>query len=369
MNLFDMAHRRDRNLALHAEIVGDARADGKTRIAATKRRVENRLYRGFDMTGGTSFSLDAPFRWYPFRALPYYTGWEVAAVSPEGDDALTLRIALVDRTAQREVVSETYAVTSRLKPIALPQLFGWPYPRTQLDIRVSMEGESRASAFLAVHAVLERNELIRLCRGRGVELGPGPSPQIMPAKDVDITYIELASAEQWETLYNQKGNLKVNPALWKRYMRAGAYPLPVEDGSLDFLFASHVFEHLANPVGHLEHWRDKLRPGGLIAAVVPDMAGCKDYVFTPSSLSEIQEERRAGGMEPQLRHFQRWTSMRAPGRNPQELMNLQRSIHVHFYTHSNIQQLLELAVRELRFERYDLRYVPNHKDFYFALWR
>jgi SAM-dependent methyltransferase len=366
-----MAHRRDRNLALHAEVVDEPRAtgiiDGKTRITPIKRRVDNRVYRGFEMTGGTSFLLRSPFRWYPFRTLPYYTGWEITAAQPQEATGLTLRVTLVERAT--ETVSEAFPVGNRLQPVKLPRIFGGPQSRAQLDMHVFVEGESTKSAFLAVHAVLERKDLLQLCRGRGVELGPGPSPQVLPGNDVDVTYVEIATAEQWESLYNQKGNLKIDAALWKRYVRGAAHPLPVEDGSLDFVFTSHVFEHLANPLGHLEHWRHKLRPGGVIAAVVPDIGGSKDYVFSPSSFAELIEEWRAGAMEPQLRHFERWAAVRAPKQSAKEVMDLQRSIHVHYYTHSNIHELLELAVAQMGFTRYDLRYVPNHKDFYFALWK
>jgi SAM-dependent methyltransferase len=393
MNLFDMARRADPNLVLTADIVGRAsgnqgtlgrvvRALGRrtlgrvarmfgrarSRITPSQRRIHGEAYRGFEMTGGTSFRLVSPYRWYPFRALPHYTGWEVVALGL-GGRALEFEIALIDRATGHEVARESHSLGPLPRPIPLPKLFGWERQRFDLDMRLAVKGSARASAFLSVHPVLERKELLRLCRGRGVELGPGPNPQILPGADIDVTYVEAASAEQWESLYNQKGNLHIDSALWARYVQGGAHPLPVESGSLDFIFASHVFEHLANPLGHLEHWRGKLRSGGVIAAVVPDLAGSKDYVFAPSSITEILEERAAGYMEPQLRHFQRWAAVRAPGRNPQEFIDLQRSIHAHFYTHANIQELLEMAVKDFGFARYDLRYVPNHKDFYFALWK
>jgi SAM-dependent methyltransferase len=381
MNLFDMARRADPNLVLSADLVGEApknqgalqriaRALGRvrTRITPAKRRVQDKVYRGLEMSAGASLELLSPYRWYPFRALPRYTGWEVVALDP-GGPALTLEVALIDRATGQHVARESHEVAPFLRPVPLPELFGWSRSRFDLDLRLALRGNGNASAFLAVHPVLERKQLVRLCRGRGVELGPGPSPQILPADDVDVTYVELASAEQWESLYNQKGNLQIDPALWRRYVRGGAHPLPAESGSLDFIFASHVFEHLANPLGHLEHWRDKLRAGGLLAAVVPDLAGSKDYLFAPSSIAEILQERAAGYMQPQLRHFERWAAVRAPGRDARDFIDLERSIHAHFYTHANMQELLELAVKDLGFSRYDLRYVPNHKDFYFALWK
>ena len=379
MNVYDMAQRGDANLVMHAPLVEGSRPLGRLRrvadllarrkscIRLSKRRVAGRLYRGLEMSGRASFTLRSALRWYPFRALPHYSGWE-AALLPWSLGGAALELSLI-RSDGVALLRDRTELSSRLAAIALPKPFGWAHERASLDLRVSVEASVATTVFLAVHEVLERKQLISLCRGRGVELGPGPNPQIRPSPGVDVRYVEQASAEQWETLYNAQGKFSVDRSLWDRYQRGGAYPLPVPDASLDFLFASHVFEHLANPIGHLEHWRTKLRAGGLIAAVVPDMAGSKDYVFEPTPLAELEEERRAGYMEPQLRHFERWASVRAPGRDPRSFMEAQRSIHAHFYTHGNMQELLELACRQIGFARYDLRQVPNHKDFYFVLWK
>ena len=44
--------------------------------------------------------------------------------------------------------------------------------------------------------------------------------------------------------------------------------MPVPDNSLDFIFGSHVFEHLANPIGHLKRWHAKLKPGVTLMHVI-----------------------------------------------------------------------------------------------------
>jgi SAM-dependent methyltransferase len=215
--------------------------------------------------------------------------------------------------------------------------------------------------------VLDRASLIALCKGKGVELGPGLNPQIQPSAQVDVTYVEQASPEQWETLYNEQRRLNVDRSLWDRYVLGNAFPLPVADESLDFVFASHVFEHLANPLGHLRHWYGKLRKGGIVALVIPDFAGCKDYVFEPTSMAEIEEEFVAGVMNPERRHFERWAAVRAPSQDPDRFRELNRSIHVHFYSCGNMSSLLELACEKLGFEGYEVRHVPNHKDFHAVL--
>lgn len=49
-----------------------------------------------------------------------------------------------------------------------------------------------------------------------------------------------------------------------------ACALPFHDSSLDYVLASHVLEHVANPVAALAEWYRVLRPGGIIYLVVPD---------------------------------------------------------------------------------------------------
>lgn len=58
----------------------------------------------------------------------------------------------------------------------------------------------------------------------------------------------------------------------------GAIPIELADGGdamdlpgedLDYVFSSHCLEHLADPVAALEHWRDKLRHGGVLYLYLP----------------------------------------------------------------------------------------------------
>ena len=37
----------------------------------------------------------------------------------------------------------------------------------------------------------------------------------------------------------------------------------------DFVFSSHCLEHLEDPVAALEHWKDNLRPGGVLFLYLP----------------------------------------------------------------------------------------------------
>jgi SAM-dependent methyltransferase len=65
---------------------------------------------------------------------------------------------------------------------------------------------------------------------------------------------------------------------------AGAWPLPgaipvelknggdameLPEGKFDYIFSSHCLEHLQNPVAALEHWKTRLRDGGVLFLYLP----------------------------------------------------------------------------------------------------
>lgn len=92
---------------------------------------------------------------------------------------------------------------------------------------------------------------------------------------------------------------------------AGAWPLPwaepvelthggsaesLPDGEVDFVFSSHCLEHLLNPVAALEHWKTRIRPGGVLFLYLPhpDMVywrpeNCRKHLRTlhPGEVAEM----------------------------------------------------------------------------------
>ena len=379
MNLADMARRGDRNLVLSTEYVDTGQASAvsyagttllppDSRILATKCKIGGVLYRGFNLavSCNTRLIVRSPFNWYPFRNRPDNTGWHIVALDRKAERA-TLQVTLTHRTTRRILAHQSVALTSSISAIGLPCPLDDGGDSRDSDLELTFSTSTRGMAFLAVHRVLDRSEAVALCRGRGVEIGPGLQPQILPSAECDVTYVEQSSQEEWNARYNQTGALHVEKELWRRYTIGEAFPLPAEDHTLDFIFSSHVFEHLANPLGHLANWYQKLRQGGVVVGVVPDLAGTKDYVFAPCPLGDLVREYEEGEMAPNLEHYRRWAEYRAPGEDPVKYLKAKRSIHVHFYTNCNMASLLEYAVARLGYSWFNIRHTPNHKDFFFAL--
>jgi SAM-dependent methyltransferase len=359
-----MSKRGDRNLVL------------SDKVKAAKRKIDGTLYRGFDISPSDTpqIQIKNVLQWYPFCDRTEITGWLVKALDKQVEGKY-LEVQLQDHNGSQIAVEKVYlssTPTSIRFPFSLKERINY---ECNLVIRLPQFVTGRlffpqsvtGSVFFIVHKVLERSELLSLCQGHGVEIGPGTNPQVLPSAKIDITYVEQSSPEAWNTLYNNTGKYNVNTKLWSHYQIGEAHSLPVPDESLDFIFSSHVFEHLANPLGHLQYWYNKLKTGGLILAIIPDVAGCKDYVYRPCPLSDILQEYQECKMEPNLKHYTRWAKYRAPGQDPKIYYEARRSIHVHFYTNCNMAELLAYAVENLSYSWFNIRHTPNHKDFYFVL--
>lgn len=346
MNLYDMLRRNDRNL----EVSGD--------VAMARRKVADQLWRGLYLAAGSSFRILDVRRFINFRSWPDSCGWMV-----ETPDGLALKLSFVRRGTDETLGSGKFSGDFQLTYLPWPKQCGGG----AMDLLVEAEGKSREPLFLANHRALSRQWLFDLAIGKGIEIGPGPSPQILPRPGVDISYLEQMPPKEWNELYNRGGKYPVRPELWDNYIVGEASNLPVADGSLDFLFGSHVFEHLSNPIGHLKHWRTKLKPGGKVFCVVPDLHGTKDAIQQTSTMAEWQSELACDIWLPTESHYMR--HLQRPAGHPAvtAAMDRRESIHVHFYDNINCQLLLEHAVRELGYEDFVIEHTPNHKDFHFVL--
>lgn len=299
---------------------------------------------------------------YAFRSRPKSFGWFAKSEGPEA-------------TVTAEIVDGETVRASAVTPVGsdpVPVRIEWPVDGKPLSRSTGfrLSGSSKAPVAILVHRMLDRNGLYSLAKGDGVEIGPGPNPQILPAPGVSVRYVEEMAASKWEELYDKKGKYGAAKGDWSSYIIGTADNIPAEPGSLDFIFSSHVFEHLASPLGHLKRWRELLRPGGVILAVVPEMNSTKDMRGTPSNLTDIEFEAASDMWRPQLSHYTHFGAVRRLSQEyAREMYDANSSIHVHFYDLPLISGLLQKCVQEHGFSRYVVRHSANHKDFHFMLWR
>lgn len=315
---------------------------------------------------GTAMRLRNFVDAHPLWTRPDTTDWFAAA--KRGTAKLDVRIEQGGEVLARQQMSLSEAPA----PVLLP----WPDPavtlgpETELVLRPS--GGSAREVAILVHRILSRQHLYDLAKGTGIEVGPGPNPQIRNSSDTRVIYVEEMPPEKWAEFYDRGGKHGATTADWSDIRIGKAAELPVEDGSQDFIFSSHVFEHLANPFGHLERWHAKLRPGGVVLAVVPDLGSTNDRLMRPSTLDEILREHAEGVFEPQARHYERYAARGTGGRVPapkraRAMMERAESIHIHFYDREGMTRLLSAAVERLGYVDFRINSTPNHKDFHVVL--
>jgi SAM-dependent methyltransferase len=52
-------------------------------------------------------------------------------------------------------------------------------------------------------------------------------------------------------------------------LKDGGDAMALPEGQFDYVFSSHCLEHLANPVAALEHWKTRIKPGGVLFLHLP----------------------------------------------------------------------------------------------------
>lgn len=104
---------------------------------------------------------------------------------------------------------------------------------------------------------------LQFCKGKGLDIGANKWP-LPGATPIDIDTVWTA--------------------------------MELPHGLNDFLFSSHCLEHLSNPIAALEHWKTRIRTGGVLFLYLPhpDMTywkpqHCRKHLHSwrPSDMAQI----------------------------------------------------------------------------------
>jgi len=131
----------------------------------------------------------------------------------------------------------------------------------------------------------------------------------------------------------------------------------IPDETYDFVLASHVLEHVANPLSALQEWKRVLRPGGVMLVVVPDKLRTFDHNRPLTPFHHIEADFQGKTTEDDMTHLEEILALHDLHLDPQAgsisefrarcLQNpALRGMHHHVFS----PEVLGLA-----FERLDLR--------------
>jgi SAM-dependent methyltransferase len=199
-------------------------------------------------------------------------------------------------------------------------------------------------------------------RGVGVEIGAGdrPIPGIRPF------YVDC---------FTSFGGMKCLADFYGH-----SELLPFRDNSLDFVAASHVLEHSANPVKALAEWYRVLKPGGIIYFVVPDLRFTWEKSRQPTSVAHLLEDFTRGTTACDATHIDEF----ADGLNwsefspstPADQVEVERAkmkagmhaavaagqevnIHFHGFSPENVRELVEALRKPDAPRRFDWEIVES----------
>jgi SAM-dependent methyltransferase len=235
---------------------------------------------------------------------------------------------------------------------------------------------------LAAVSPTPRGLLTRFLNGSGVELGPGHHPMPIPFPGVSVRYVDRWQPEE-------------NLALFTNLESGATFPKPdivanldvdrlaaLPDESQDFVIASHLLEHLADPLTQLGEIYRVLKPGAVILVFLPDRRYTFDRQRSATPLAHLIAEHRDRvtvvsdeHIEDYLRKTDVWDPSWTPEQEREQFdLNRQRSIHVHCWSEDEFLPVIEYTVVEMgmQWELLDAVFVedvPEGFEFGFVLRR
>jgi len=125
----------------------------------------------------------------------------------------------------------------------------------------------------------------KYCQGSGLEIGGGKNPYCNPANTKFLDkFIDNKDAS-------------INPDIV-----SDASSIPVSDETFDYVFSSHVLEHMQDTIGTLEEWLRVLKIGGILFLLLPHGDRTLDKHRIKTSLSHHIQDYRSLGNLPDNSH-------------------------------------------------------------------
>jgi SAM-dependent methyltransferase len=140
----------------------------------------------------------------------------------------------------------------------------------------------------------------------GLEFG-GPS-SIFTANNLIPLYNVVSRIDNSNfanrTLWSRDGEHRFGTQLGKEFIVDACDVSSLADECYDFIAASHVLEHVANPLRALAGWKRLVKPSGTILLVLPDKASTFDHRRPYTTFEHIKSDFENDVSEADLTHLE-----------------------------------------------------------------
>jgi SAM-dependent methyltransferase len=193
-----------------------------------------------------------------------------------------------------------------------------------------------------------RHDIGRTLLGDVLEIGPGSAP-FSTAPEARVTYADRSVQGGRDTTWPElKGQPRGPEADLDLDLDIDGLRA-IGDEAFDVVIASHLIEHLANPIQALAEFARVLRPGGRLVLVVPDRTRTFDSVREPTPLAHVLDDFDRHVTEVDTEHITEFCHaiFEQPPIHPDEVrdwydpsrlddarvdLHRRRSIHVHCWS-------------------------------------
>jgi SAM-dependent methyltransferase len=131
--------------------------------------------------------------------------------------------------------------------------------------------------------------------GRGLEIGAGYNPMFPKRKGFRVETVDHASAEELVRKFREMG-IDASRVEEVDYVWRGEplHELVPHHGAYDFIFASHVVEHMPDMVGFINSCDRLLNDRGIVLLAVPDKRYCFDALRPIASAGDVIQAHLEG---------------------------------------------------------------------------
>ncbi len=201
----------------------------------------------------------------------------------------------------------------------------------------------------------ERRQAARFLAGDGIEIGACHLPVWVDRATCRVRYCDRLSSDQIVVAFPELGT--------DRHSHVDADVIcdvaidglkPFHDNSQDFIIASHLVEHLPNPLAALTEFFRVLKPGGVLYLGLPDKNFTFDRDRQCTPLQHLIDDWKRGVTEVEEHHLVDWCIHSAkypPPADPVQRKQLfdrelGRSIHVHVWAWPDMVEMVRYMVAE-----------------------
>jgi SAM-dependent methyltransferase len=124
-----------------------------------------------------------------------------------------------------------------------------------------------------------------------LEIGPSYNPIVSKSDGWNVLSVDHTDQEGLQAKYRSDPTVDVNRIelvdfIWESSDLDVVIPLE-HHGTFDACIASHIIEHMPNPIGFYQSLEKLIRPTGVVALAVPDKRFCFDYFRQLSITSDF----------------------------------------------------------------------------------